>query len=75
METETELSTHQLEEFLHPSSGISEIKETFPSVRLGFRDSSVDCPPDGHGFGFTLGRKPEDKFAFVSPSRNFGLFN
>lgn len=72
---ESELFIHQLEEFLHPITGITEIRETFPSVRLGFRDKSIDYPPDGHWFGFTLGRKPEDKFAFVSPSRNFGLFN
>lgn len=72
---ETELFIYQLDEFLYPIPQISEIRETFPSVRFSFRDKSIDYPPDGHWFGFTLGRKPVDKFAFVSPSRNFGLFN
>lgn len=72
---ETELCTYQQDEFLHLITWISEIRERFPSVRFGFRDKSIEYPPDGCWFGFTLGRKAVGKFVFVSPSRNFGLFN
>lgn len=38
-------------------------------------EKTIDYLPDGFGFIFVWGRKPVGKFVFVSPSRNFWLFN
>lgn len=75
METQ-ELFIYQLHEFPHPITWISEIMETFPSVMFSFLGiKALMTHQMGTGLVLYWEGKPVDQFAFVSPSRNFGLFN